>query len=180
MNTQSKKMNRLMGSRALLIAGVVSVSAVGALAGDDTRNDRLWKQSPSDQPQRAMLMTNSGNSGAVIFSPGVLTTGSWYLYERDLAPEYDRRDNALSLRVPDATAGWYAWPSPPRPSLNDRDYFTTSSNPNTFVFPGVDGYSSYDRHQRDVRRDRRYHSGKHYHFHHHGSRGTDGVYRRVR
>ena len=180
MNTQSKIMNRFMGTRALLVAGVVSVSAVGALANDDTNSDRFWKQSPSDQPQRAMLMTNSGNSGAVVFSPGVRTTGSWYLYERDLTPEFDRRDTALSLRVPDATAGWYAWPSPPRPSLNDRDYFTTSSNPNTFVFPGTDGYSSYDRHQSDVRRDRRYRSGTHIHIHRHGSRGSDGPRRRVR
>jgi hypothetical protein len=179
MNAQPKKMNRARMGRALVMLGVLALGTGATIAGDRDADTR-WKTTPDDRAQRAALMTSSGNSSAVLFAPGVRTVGSFYTYERDVAPEYDRRDSQLSLSTPDATAGWYAWPSPPRPSLNDRDYFTSSSNPSTFVFPGIDGYSSYDRHRREIRRDRIRENQKHIHIHTRGSRGSDGPRRRVR
>ncbi|MEZ6164824.1 MAG: hypothetical protein R3B67_10350 [Phycisphaerales bacterium] len=97
-----------------------------------------WGNSEIQQGDRASLTTHSGESGAVIFSPGVEAQGSWYAYEREYAPEFNRRDSELSVRIPDATAGWYAWPEQQRPSLDDRGYFRTSNNPETYVFPGSD------------------------------------------
>ncbi len=149
MDTQSKMKNRLLCLGALTLVGT---AACCASAGDE--DQRRWKTTPSDHDARRALMTSSGNSSAVLFAPGVQTEGSFYTYERDLTPEYGRRDEQLSISVPNATAGWYAWPAQARPSLTDRDYFTVSNNPNTFIFPGTDGYSSYDQHRREIRRDR--------------------------
>ncbi|MCR9075752.1 MAG: hypothetical protein NXI07_06915, partial [bacterium] len=87
-------MNRLPMARALVMLGVVSLGSA-ALAGDGD-GDRRWKTTPDDRPQRAALMTSSGNTSAVLFAPGVRTVGSFYTYERDLAPEHDRRDSQLS------------------------------------------------------------------------------------
>jgi hypothetical protein len=148
MDTQLKNRKRVFCLGALAL---ISMAALGAQAGDDEKS--RWKTTPGDHAQRRALMTSSGNSSAAIFAPGVRTEGSFYTYERDLAPEYNRRDSRLSLSVPDATAGWYAWPTPARPDLNDRDYFSTSSNPNTFIFPGTGGFASYDQHRREIRRD---------------------------
>lgn len=149
MNAQQKIKNRL------LVVGMTAVVATfsSGLLGADQDQPR-WKTTPSDHAQRRALMTSSGNSGAVLFAPGVLSQGSYYTYQRDQSPEYARRDAQLSLTTPDATGGWMAWPAQVRPDLDDRDYFSTSTNPNTFVFPGTGGYSSYNRYQRSVRRSR--------------------------
>jgi len=180
MTLQLKNMNRSVTARALLALGALAICAGSSLAGEPDQDQRRWKTTPDDHQQRAALMTSSGNTGAVLFAPGVRTTGSFYTYERDLAPEFARRDSELSISESDATAGWYAWPTPARPSLNDRDYFTSSSNPATFVFPGSDGYSSYDRHRREIRRDRIRENQKHIHIHTRGNRGSHGFRRRVR
>lgn len=175
MDTQLKIKNRLLCMGALVLLGT---AALGASGGDEPQ--RRWKTTPDDHAARRALMTHSGNSGAVMFSPGVQTEGSYYTYERDLAPEYNRRDEKLAITVPDATAGWYAWPVQSRPSLNDRDFFTTSKNPNTFVFPGTDGYSSYDRHQREIRRDRIRENQTHIYIHKRGDRGSNARRNRFR
>ena len=175
MKTQLKNMNRASCVVALALVGALSSSS---LAGD--QDERRWKTTPSDHAARRALMTSSGNSSALMFSPGVQTEGSFYTYERDMAPEFSRRDAQLSISVPNATAGWYAWPVQARPSLNDRDYFTVSSNPNTFIFPGSDGYSSHDQYQREVRRDRILKNQKHIYIHRSGSRGNPSKRNRVR
>lgn len=136
-----------------------------ASSGHERRDVPHWSfYAPEYQHQGEPLMTHSGNSGAVMFAPGAEAGGSFYAYERDLAPEYARRDGALSVGVPDATAGWYAWPEQQRPSLDDQGRFYTSSNPNVYVYPGGD--------------DRRYHS--YYGRRDRGHRGSPYPRRRVR
>ena len=125
----------------LALPVLASLTLVGCASSQQRTSeipDWDWGDTDNQQYDRAGLMTHSGDSGAVIFSPGVETEGSWYAYEREYAPEYARRDSELSVRVPDATAGWYAWPEQQRPSLDDRGYFRTSRNPEIYVYPGSD------------------------------------------
>jgi hypothetical protein len=175
MDTQPKISNGIVRLGALTL---IAMTALSAHAADEEQ--RRWKTTPDDHAQRRALMTSSGNSSAMLFAPGVRTEGSFYTYERDLAPEFDRRDSQLSLSVPDATAGWYAWPTPARPTLNDRDYFSTSRNPNTFVFPGTGGVSSYDQNRREIRRDRILENQKNIYIFRKGVHGTRSNRNRVR
>jgi len=94
------------------------------------------------QVQREQLMTHSGNSGAVIFAPGAEADPSWYAYQRQIAPEQDRRDGALAVGEPDPTADWYRWPVNEQPTLEDQEYFHSSRNANVYTYPGRDGHSS--------------------------------------
>lgn len=171
MRSQLQILNRRSGHAALsLLASFALAGCAGG--GQERREVPYWSlYAPQTEGQPDPLMSHSGNSGAVIFAPGAEAGGSFYAYERDLAPEYARRDGALAVSEADATAGWYAWPEQARPSLDDQGRFYTSSNPNVYVYPGGEDrrYSNpYGR--RDSYRPRR----------DHGHRGNDYPRRRVR
>lgn len=137
-----------------------------------------WSQ---DLPRSRSLdegaYAHAGNSSAVMFAPGAEQNGSFYAYERDLAPEYARRDGALAISEPDATAGWYAWPEQARASLDDQGRFYTSSNPNVFVFPG--GHNQYTRPYAPYNRTRGHRDAGRAHGEY-GQRGNIAPRRRVR
>jgi len=140
-------------------AAIPMLSMLGSLvlvgcasAGGQRREVPYWSlNAPGSQMNDTLAMTHSGNSDAVMFAPGTQTDPSFYAYERELTPEYARRDGDLAVSSPDATAGWYAWPEQARPSLDDQGRFYISNNPNVFVYPGGD-----DRRSSSVygRRDR--------------------------
>ncbi len=144
MCAQPKNMTTRLAQAALPV--LASLTLLGCTSSAQSRRDvPHWDWHAQLPTQSESQMTHSGNSDAVIFAPGVETTGSWYAYERDLAPEYARRDAELAVGEPDPTAGWYAWPEQQRPSLDDQRSFNTSRNPGRYVYPSVDdgrrGYS---------------------------------------
>jgi len=84
------------------------------------------------------LMTHSGNGNAMVFAPGAEAGYSYYGSERSLAAEYDRRDGALSVRVPDPYAGWESFPSPSLPTLDRPRVFYSGRDADRYVYPSVD------------------------------------------
>lgn len=149
MCAQPKTLKRRVALAALPVIALLPLVGCASGGGSQARRDiPHWESLPASQRQieRAGLMTHSGDSEAVIFAPGAEADPAWYTYQRQIAPEYDRRDGALAAGVPDPTAGWYNFPQPARPTLEDRDFFRTSRSPNTFTFPGFDpghGYRSW-------------------------------------
>lgn len=144
MCAQPKNMTTRAAKAALPV--LASLTLLGCASSAQSRREvPHWNWQTQAPIQNQSQMTHSGNTGAVIFSPGVEMAGSWYAYERNLAPEYARRDTELAVGEPDPTAGWYAWPEQQRPSLDDQRSFNTSQNPGRYVYPSVDdgrrGYS---------------------------------------
>lgn len=171
MRVQLKNMNRRASIAVLPMLG--SLVLVGcASSGQDRREVPHWTlDAPQPHHEQQTLMTHSGDSSAVLFAPGAQAGGSEYAYERDLAPEYNRRDGALAVGEPDPTAGWYAWPEQQRPSLDDQGRFYTSSNPNVYVYPGGED------HRYNHVYGRRY---RHFHRRDYGRRGYPYLRNRVR
>lgn len=154
MCAKPKKMMRHAALAAPCV--LVALTMIGCAGSSQSRRDVPDWQWRELEQQRSELMTNSGNTGAVIFAPGAEVAPSWYAYERDLAPEYARRDTALAVGEPDPTAGWYAWPEQQRPSLDDQEYFHTSRNANVYSYPGTDGHRHRSYHDRRDRRSSPY------------------------
>ena len=148
MCAQPKTLKRRVALAALPVIALSPLVGCASGGGSQARRDiPPWESLPASQRQieRAGLMTHSGDSGAVVFAPGAEADPAWYTYQRQIAPEYDRRDSTLAVGTPDPTAGWYNFPQPARPTLEDREFFRTSRSPNTFTFPGFDpghGYRS--------------------------------------
>lgn len=139
MAPQLKILNRRVALATLPALATVMLVGCASSGGHARRDVPEWDTMPYEQQaQRAQMMTHSGDSSAVIFSPGAEADPAWYAYQRQVAPQIARRDDDLGVGNPDPTAGWYNWSLPERPSLGDRAYFSTSRNPDSYAYPSRD------------------------------------------
>lgn len=137
-----------------MIVAFLAVAGAGlVLAGCATTRQSdagPWRWSPpipSNTPTTPR-MGHSGSGGAVVASPGDLGGAMLYAYsDPAYAPEFDRRDERLGVVGSDPTAGWYAWPDSPRPSLEHTRSFSSGRNADRYVYPTTGG-DSYDYHYR--------------------------------
>ena len=94
-------------------------------------------------PTARLAAGNAGSSSAVIVAPGKSNAGFLaYGYGNQNAPEYARRDDALSIARVDPSAG-LGYPQRERASLNHQRSFYTNRNARNYTYPTVPshGYS---------------------------------------
>lgn len=138
MNTQPKNMIGLavLGAAALALGGCAQTQYTSSGPWQWTAPVALDVSAGGFDNQPT---TNSGSSSAVIVSPGhqQVNAGQFYAYNSD-APEYDRRDESLSIRTNDPYAGWMGYPEEVRPSLNNRRTYQSGRNAEQYVYPSVE------------------------------------------
>jgi len=136
----------------------------GAAGAWDWTPPTMLAQNPAQPTNAAPLNTapavNSGTSSAVIVPPGRANAGQ-YAYSNPMNPEFDRRDESMSIRSNETYLSM-GWPEAPRASLDNQRTFYTSDDPNRYVYPSTTPRERYHtshgsyHNRRDVRRgDRR-------------------------
>lgn len=87
-------------------------------------------------------MGNSGNSAALVFSPGLQNTGN-LIYADSSVPEFGRRDHTLSRLDTSRREELFGVRGQRHPSLNNRRNFRTSRNADEYIYPSTERRHSY-------------------------------------